>query len=112
MKSTLISTAISNFIQNTFRYVFGKLVAVSFTTESNQPTICVRDFGKGVTNDELNRLSERFYRSEKASDEGSGLGLSIVARIMEVHQGKLKLRNHPEGGLEASLLLPPNNRHS
>jgi two-component system, OmpR family, sensor histidine kinase QseC len=49
------------------------------------------------------RLGERFFRNRETSVEGNGLGLAIVARIAELHGGRLAAGNHPEGGFMASL---------
>ena len=59
--------------------------------------------GPGVSATELPRLVERFYRSPEAIAEGSGLGLTIVHRIAELHGARLELANRARGGLEARL---------
>jgi two-component system sensor histidine kinase QseC len=51
----------------------------------------------------LPRLVERFYRSPEVVAEGSGLGLTIVHRIAELHGARLELANRAAGGLEARL---------
>ena len=59
--------------------------------------------GPGASEAELPRLVERFYRSAEVVAEGSGLGLTIVHRIAELHGARLELENRPTGGLEARL---------
>lgn len=59
--------------------------------------------------DELQRLAERFYRADSSRNRalgGSGLGLSIVQRLIEAHGGRLALALSTLGGLRASLYLP------
>ena len=71
--------------------------------------IIVKDNGKGVNADELERLSQRFYRVLGTNEIGSGLGLSIVKKIVELHQGEMKLRSKPDvEGLEITLHFPKN----
>ena len=54
-------------------------------------------------------MFEPFYRVETSRSResgGTGLGLTIARNIAEQHGGSITLANHPEGGLEVSLLLP------
>ncbi len=71
--------------------------------------IRVRDRGPGIPGAELERVFEPFYRLESSRSRdsgGTGLGLTIARDIAQAHGGSLSLRNLPEGGLEAVLLLP------
>jgi signal transduction histidine kinase len=71
--------------------------------------IRVRDRGPGIPAEELERVFEPFYRVESSRNRdsgGTGLGLSIARDIAQAHGGSLTLRNLPDGGLEATLLLP------
>lgn len=61
------------------------------------------DTGKGVQEESLNRLFERFYRIDEGrvrNAGGSGLGLSIVKNAVLVHKGNIQVKNRLEGGLE------------
>lgn len=71
--------------------------------------ISVCDDGPGVPADELEKVFEPFYRLESSRNRdtgGTGLGLSIARDVAQAHGGSLTLRNRPEGGLEAQLILP------
>lgn len=71
--------------------------------------ISVCDDGPGIPADELEKVFEPFYRLESSRNRdtgGTGLGLSIARDVAQAHGGSLSLRNRPEGGLEAQLLLP------
>ncbi|QSQ16000.1 PAS domain-containing sensor histidine kinase [Myxococcus landrumensis] len=63
----------------------------------------VRDGGPGFREEDLPHVFEPFFSKRRG---GTGLGLAIVQRILEEHQGRIRLRNHPEGGAEVTLLLP------
>jgi len=67
--------------------------------------IVVRDTGKGIAADELKRIFEPFY-STKGFGKGTGLGLAIVKRIVDEHQGDIKVESRLGEGTVFTLLLP------
>ena len=79
---------------------------LSLAAANGSASITVADNGPGVPEAAQNKVLERFYRLETSrSAPGSGLGLSLVAAVAELHDGRLALAdNHP--GLRASLILP------
>ncbi|KQO41932.1 cell wall metabolism sensor histidine kinase WalK [Aeromicrobium sp. Leaf245] len=71
--------------------------------------IVVADTGHGMTEDELQALFTRFYRTRGARDsgvQGTGLGLSIAQQIVEAHGGVIDIRSRPEQGTTVSVWLP------
>lgn len=71
--------------------------------------ISVRDSGDGIDAVHIPRLTERFYRVDKArtrEDGGTGLGLAIVKHILSRHRGRLIIRSTPGRGTTFSVLLP------
>ena len=105
-KPLAMKRLISNLIENAFRY--GKSpVLVSTKIVGDKLKIAVKDSGKGIADLDKARLFQPFARGDKArGGKGSGLGLAIVQRIAEMHGGEIQLDNHPDGGLEACVLLP------
>jgi two-component system sensor histidine kinase QseC len=100
----LLQIALRNLIDNAVRYSpAGSRITVALRAENGRPVMSVADNGPGVGEGELPRLIERFYRSAEAVAEGSGLGLTIVQRIAELHGARLELVNRATGGLEARL---------
>ncbi len=98
---------LENLIGNAVRY--GKRAAISVEDGGATITIRVRDAGKGIPENQLEKVFEPYYRLEEARSQaggGTGLGLGIARNIAVLHGGTLTLRNHPEGGLEAVLKLP------
>lgn len=71
--------------------------------------ICIRDKGDGIEAVHIPRLTERFYRVDKARSRdggGTGLGLAIVKHILNRHRGRLMIRSKPGEGTQFSVLLP------
>ena len=80
---------------------------VDVREESAAIRLSVVDEGPGVPASELERLGERFHRLPGMTTPGSGLGLSIVRRIAEIHGAKVRFSNGPEGkGLRAEVEFP------
>jgi len=65
------------------------------------------DSGEGVSQVDLEKLTERFYRAKRTEGQkGSGLGLSIVSHIVELHGGRLSFSSSELGGLQVLVYLP------
>jgi two-component system, OmpR family, phosphate regulon sensor histidine kinase PhoR len=71
--------------------------------------ITVSDSGCGVAENDLPRLTERFYRVDKARSRelgGTGLGLAIVKYIIQAHDGRLQIESRPQQGTTVRVILP------
>jgi two-component system phosphate regulon sensor histidine kinase PhoR len=110
-----------NLIDNAIKYGAGKPVEISLRYLSSaggdagpmtgRPCveIAVRDYGEGIAPEHLGRLTERFYRVDKARSRrigGTGLGLAIVKHIVRRHQGHLGIDSRLGQGSSFSVLLP------
>ena len=96
-----------NLIDNAVKY--GHAARVSVDRINGAARIRIRDAGPGIPGGELARVFDPFYRVETSRSResgGTGLGLTIARNIAEQHGGSISLANHPEGGLEATLMLP------
>ena len=72
-----------------------------------QALLSVRDTGPGIADSDLPVVFNPFIRGDQArGGQGTGLGLAIVQRIVALHDGRIELGNHPEGGLEVKIRLP------
>lgn len=86
----LLGVLLRNLIDNAVRYTpRGGQVDVSVRAENGRVLLRVADDGPGVPAAERSRLVERFRRGPNSGQEGSGLGLSIVARVTELHDAVL-----------------------
>jgi signal transduction histidine kinase len=83
---------------------------VSLAREADgRVAIAVRDFGSGVTDEQLQRLSEPFYRTDSArmrATGGVGLGLYLCRLVAQAHGGELRLKR-ADPGLEVTTLIAP-----
>ena len=75
--------------------------------DKNAVWLTISDNGPGIAPEQQNRVMERFYRGESGQTTGSGLGLSIVQRIVEHHHASMTLEKSDLGGLEVSIRFPP-----
>ena len=92
----LLQLMLRNLLDNAIRYSPPNS-HVTLTLAANGLTVC--DRGSGIAAEHLPRIRERFYRPPGQSQQGSGLGLSIVERIADLHGLRLDLANADGGGL-------------
>jgi two-component system phosphate regulon sensor histidine kinase PhoR len=106
-----------NLVENALRYghqggrveVSARLVPVHPGFEGAVVAVSVSDHGEGIDPIHIPRLTERFYRIDRArsrSDGGTGLGLAIVKHIVGRHRGRLVIRSQPGQGATFETLLP------
>ena len=82
----------------------GKLT-VGLKAENNQAIISVTDTGSGIADDIKDRIFEPFFTT-RTSGEGSGMGLAIVKRIVEQHQGSIDVQTEVGAGTTVRVMLP------
>jgi signal transduction histidine kinase len=105
-KPHALKRCLTNLLENAIK--FGERATLR-VEEDGALIIRVRDEGPGIPPMELERVFEPFYRTEGSRNRetgGTGLGLSIARDIAQAHGGSLVLRNLPQRGLEALLVLP------
>ena len=100
--------ALANLVDNAVKYTPpGGRVAVEAGEEGGVTRITVRDTGAGIAADELPRIWDRLYRSDRTRHErGLGLGLSFVRAIVEAHGGRVEVESRPESGSTFTVILP------
>ena len=103
--------AVLNLLDNALRYSPDQSsVDVSVRQSGGWWLLSIRDHGIGLSEADLSRMFQRFYRGDpsraRSSRSGSGLGLAIVQQIAVNHGGRIEARNHPAGGACMDLLLP------
>ncbi len=99
-----LSQVIGNIIFNSYKYA-GTTIDISFHLDESFLEVSISDSGSGVPEDEIELITNKFYRGREHGDkEGSGLGLYIARILMDKMGGELSVRN--ENGLCVTLLIP------
>ena len=83
----------------------GSEVKVVVSSHQSDAIISVIDRGSGIANEAADYIFDPFY-STKPEGEGSGLGLSVSLGVVERHEGKLTLKNNPDRGVTATMMIP------
>ena len=106
----LISLAISNLVRNAIENSDeNTTITINTYEDSNNKYVSVLDNGKGISEDNISKIVEPFYRIDKARSRahgGAGLGLSIVTKVIELHNGKLDIKSKIGEGSTFSLIFP------
>ena len=102
----LIFSCIRNLVDNAIRYtpVQGQ-VEIRTIVESQNLQLVIENSGEGIQEEVVPRLGERFYRALGTRTQGSGLGLSICQKIMQLHTAKIDYAPSVLGGLKVSLIF-------
>ena len=97
-----------NIISNSIRYSEkGSSIEIEFSKRKNGLEIIFNDYGLGVSEKDLPHIFERFFRADGLRDENhSGLGLSIVKQIIEIHKGTIYAKSLLGKGLSIYINIP------
>ncbi len=99
-----LSQVIGNIISNSYKYAETP-IDIFFRLDESFLEVSISDSGSGVSEDEIELITNKFYRGKQHGDkEGSGLGLYIARILMDKMGGELSVRN--ENGLCVTLLVP------
>jgi signal transduction histidine kinase len=106
--TTLLEQALQNLISNALKYSPASArVIVRGERRGTDVLISVEDFGIGIPADEVEFVSERFFRARTAEGvPGTGIGLNFVSQIMALHGGRLEVRSVEGFGSTFTLRLP------
>ncbi len=101
----LAVTALRNLFDNAARHSpAGEAIDLKVSAEADRLILVLSDRGPGMSDEDMARATERFWR--RAQGPGSGLGLAIVLAIVKRYGGALSLARRASGGLELTLNLP------
>jgi two-component system phosphate regulon sensor histidine kinase PhoR len=100
-----------NLVDNAVKYTpkGGRVAVRAHRTADSTVEVTVTDTGIGIPRSELPRITERFYRVDKARSRelgGTGLGLAIVKHLVVAHGGELTIESQPGAGTSVAFTLP------
>ena len=101
---------VQNLLENAIKYGGSRgRVVIACQAQMNDGVLFVQDFGRGIAEDHIPRLTERFYRvstQESRARGGTGLGLAIVKHIISRHRGKLGIASQVGQGTTFTVSIP------
>lgn len=110
MNTELMFSALRNLIDNAIRYSPEQgVVKIQMHTSAHQIVWTIENSGEGISKEQLERIGERFYRVLGTKTSGSGLGISIAQKIIQLHHGDFDIQTSALGGLKLSLTFPYND---
>lgn len=96
----------NNLLSNAFKYTGrGKSITVTLRQEGDELMLQVKDTGIGIPLGKQDRIFERFYQAD-SEHLGSGIGLSLVQRLVELHHGVVKMESQEGEGSTFTVLVP------
>lgn len=108
-----LEQAILNLLTNAMKYSDDERhIGVRLAASNGQVSIAVRDHGIGIAEDELERLTDKYYRASTPENEripGTGLGLTLVDHLVRAHGGRLEIESEVGRGSTFTLQLPSEN---
>ena len=103
-EAVMIGILIRNLVENAIRYTpEGGTVTVVISEQENRQHLIVEDSGPGIPVDEYEKVFKRFYRVSEGNQEGTGLGLAMVQRILEIHRASIQFGKSRYGGLKVDV---------
>ncbi|MGI9265060.1 MAG: phosphate regulon sensor histidine kinase PhoR [Gammaproteobacteria bacterium] len=108
---TEIQSVVSNLVSNAIRYTPPEgSITISWAVDDQGGHLSVADTGIGISEEDLPRITERFYRADEGRDRqagGTGLGLAIVKHALKHHDGELEVTSQLGAGSTFSCHFPP-----
>jgi len=106
-----LTDLVNNLVSNAIRYTpAGGSVTVRAGTDAGRARLVVADTGIGIPADELPRIFDEFFRGREAKEavaHGTGLGMAIVQRVVQMHLGRIDVRSEVGKGTTFTVTFPP-----
>lgn len=105
---------VKNLLDNASHYSSNNAPAieVSLTAQKEEISLSIRDYGSGISAEDLDHITEPFYRADSArqrSTGGYGLGLYLCHQIVQAHGGRIQIESQIDIGTTVSVFLPTSN---
>ncbi|APA83630.1 HAMP domain-containing sensor histidine kinase [Francisella tularensis] len=108
LDKNLIFQSIINILDNCYKYSKDNTeISINTKIQNSKYIIEIADQGIGINNENTDKIFERFFREEKSrSQTGNGLGLALVKKIIQLHDGDIIAQNNKPQGLKMIISLP------
>jgi PAS domain S-box-containing protein len=103
-----------NLLSNAFKYTLKGTIIVSLKQEGNEVVLSVKDTGVGIPEQELPHMFERFHRIQNSAGrthEGTGIGLSLVYELVQLHGGNISVESIEGHGSVFTVKIPTGSTH-
>ncbi len=103
---SLIRRVVFNILDNAIKYTDANgLIEIYWHLEKNGISVSIKDNGEGVNPDDIDKIFDPFYRSNKRK-KGTGLGLAFCKSVMDAHGGYINVTSRPDEGAVFTFFLP------
>ncbi|HEX5025629.1 MAG TPA: PAS domain-containing sensor histidine kinase [Agriterribacter sp.] len=104
----LLRNTLINLLSNAIKFSGENApIYISVSNEQNQIVICIRDNGIGIPTDDMPHLFDTFFRAKNANNiQGTGLGLPIIKRYLQLLEGSIEVKSELQKGAEFTITLP------
>jgi signal transduction histidine kinase len=106
----MLQMAINNLLENAIKYTpEDKPIALTLDVKDKNATLCVKDQGTGIPDNEKKKIFNKFYRvgnEESRKSKGTGLGLYLTNKIVLQHKGRITVHNNTPTGSVFEICLP------
>jgi two-component system sensor histidine kinase BaeS len=101
-----LERVLRNILSNALKFSGKGGVSIDYGSENKKFFVEISDSGRGIQDNDLPHIFDRFYRSGSSDVEGLGLGLAIVKELVNIMEGEIKVKSTPGEGTSFRILLP------
>lgn len=103
----LMEQAIYNIVYNSVVYTpVDATISIQAENRADACVVTISDNGQGIPEENIDKIFNKFYRSESNTAGGLGLGLSISKGFIEIHDGKITVENQKDSGVKFQIIIP------
>ena len=107
LDKNLITHIVRNLLTNALKYSGNQPVEFEFYNTSDSVVFIISDKGSGMTKEDVEMIFEDFHRGENTKNiKGTGIGMSVVKRCVDLHGGKIIVKSKPDQGTTVKVILP------
>ena len=103
----LLETALINIMDNASKFSSDEVVLVEVGVEEDMLSVVVKDKGVGIPPDDIPKITQPFFRADNVRQiRGTGIGIPLCLRIIQIHEGKLDVKSELNKGTVVTIQLP------